>query len=295
MDLLDRMNSAMDYIETHLTENIDYQKIAKIATCSVFHFQRMFPFITGISLFEYIRRRKLTMAAFELQTSDIKVIDVALKYGYESPEAFSRAFKALHGIMPTSARNKGITLKAYPKMSFLISIKGDIEMNYRIEEKESFTIFGISTDIDANNPFVEIPTFWDKCISNGTIDRIRKVVGLEENLQLHAGLYNWRPGVFSYMIGYYLPENGLPDGYEKLEVKKYTWAVFSTGLYRDGEGGSILHDIWKRIFPEWFPTSGYEHDDGPEFEMTYDRGNNMYEMEIWIPVVKKQNKDSVKK
>ncbi len=287
MDWLDKMNRAMDYIEMHLTDDIDYQNIAKSAACSAFHFQRMFPFITGVSLFEYIRRRRLTMAAFELQTSDIRVIDVAIKYGYESPEAFSRAFKAMHGIMPMAARNKGITLKAFPKMSFFISIKGDIEMNYRIEEKEGFTMFGISTDIDANNPFVEIPAFWDKCIPDGTVDRIRTSAGLSENTQLHGALYNWRPGVFSYMIGYYLPESGLHDGYEVLDIGAYTWVIFSTGLYPNGEGTSLVHDIWKRIFPEWFPTSGYEHDDGPELEMIYDRGNNMHEMEVWIPVKKR--------
>lgn len=123
MDWLSKMNSAMEYIETHLSENISYDEIAKIACCSTYHFQRMFSFITDVALSEYIRRRRLTLAAFELQTSDIKVIDVALKYGYESPEAFSRAFKTLHGVMPSSARSEGMALKAYPRMSFLISIK----------------------------------------------------------------------------------------------------------------------------------------------------------------------------
>lgn len=122
MDCLNRMNSAMDYIESNLADEISYDKAAQIACCSTYHFQRMFSFITEVPLSEYIRRRRLTLAAFELQTSDIKVVDVALKYGYESPEAFSRAFKSLHGIVPVSARDSGVVLKAFPKMSLSISI-----------------------------------------------------------------------------------------------------------------------------------------------------------------------------
>lgn len=126
MDWLDRMNNAMEYVETHLSDTIDYDIVARIACCSTYHFQRMFPFITNVSLSEYIRRRRLTLAAFELQQSGTKVIDIALKYGYESPEAFSRAFKKMHGVMPMSARDKGVTLKAYPRLSFHISIRGDV-------------------------------------------------------------------------------------------------------------------------------------------------------------------------
>ncbi|SFS35615.1 AraC-type DNA-binding protein [Paenibacillus sp. 453mf] len=146
MDWLQLMNNAMEYIESHLTEEIDLNQAARVACCSTYHFQRMFSFITGVPLSEYIRRRRLTLAAFDLQQSHAKVIDTALKHGYESPEAFSRAFKKMHGVMPTSAREKGIALKAYPRLSFHISIRGDVEMNYRIEEKPAFEMFGV-TDV----------------------------------------------------------------------------------------------------------------------------------------------------
>ncbi|PUA38049.1 AraC family transcriptional regulator [Paenibacillus elgii] len=287
MDWLDRMNSAMEYIERHLSETIDYDQVARIACCSTYHFQRMFSFITDVPLSEYIRRRRLTLAAFELQNRDVKVIDIALKYGYESPEAFSRAFKKMHGVMPMSARDKGMSLKAYPRMSFHISIKGDVGMNYKIEEKQAFDMFGVSTEINADgeNPFIEIPAFWSQCISEGTVDRIRTAAGLGENGQLHAVLYNRRGNVFSYMIGYYLPQSGLPEGFEKLLIPPQTYAIFSTGLYPDGHSG--IHALWKRIWGEWFPTCNYESANGPEFEMTYDRGNNLYEMEVWMPVVTK--------
>lgn len=129
MDWLDRMNSAMDYIEGHLDREVDSAEAAKRACCSVTHFQRMFSSVTGIHLSEYIRRKRLTLAAFELQEGCAKVIDVAMKYGYDSPDAFSRAFKLLHGIMPSAARSKGTGLKAFPRLSFHISIRGDVENN----------------------------------------------------------------------------------------------------------------------------------------------------------------------
>ncbi|MFE4714354.1 effector binding domain-containing protein [Paenibacillus sp. NPDC056722] len=287
MDWMDRMNSAMDYIETHLSEEIDYDQLAKIACCSTYHFQRMFPFITNVTLSEYIRRRRLTLAAFELQQSATKVIDVALKYGYESPEAFSRAFKKMHSVMPVSARDKCVSLKAFPRLSFHISIRGDVEMNYKIEDKQAFEMFGVSTLINADgeNPYIEIPAFWTKCISDGSVDRIRAAAGLGEDGQIHGILYNKQGDDFSYMIGYFSPQSDLPEGFEKLQIPTQTYAIFSTGVYPDGQ--SNIHDLWKRIFSEWFPNSNYENANTPEFEMTYDRGNNMYEMEIWIPIVKK--------
>lgn len=130
------MKSANDNIETNLANNISYDEIAQIACCSTYHFQRMFPFITGITLSKYIRRRRLTFTAFELQTTDARVIDVAMKYGYQSPEAFARAFKNLLGTMPISARDKGVSLKAYPRMSYHISIRGAFEM-FRVLSCES--------------------------------------------------------------------------------------------------------------------------------------------------------------
>lgn len=285
MDWLARMNNAMEYVETKLSEAIDYDQVARIGCCSTYHFQRMFSFITNVTLAEYIRRRRLTLAAFELQNTGVKVIDIALKYGYESPEAFSRAFKKMHGVAPMLARYKGVSLKAYPRLSFHISIRGDVEMNYKIEEKQGFVMFGVSTlvNADGENPFIEIPEYWKDCKSNGTVDRIRVAAGLGEHGQIHAVLYNNQGERFSYMIGYFLPQNGLPGGFEQLQIPAQTYAIFSTGINPKND----IHGLWKRIWGEWFPCSTYEFANGPEFEMAYDRGNGLYEMEVWIPVVKK--------
>lgn len=146
MDLLKSMNRALKYIEENLTNDIDFQEAAKLAFCSEYHFKRMFSFLAGISLSEYIRRRRLTLAAFELKDSNVKVIDIAIKYGYNSPDSFARAFQNLHGINPSKARLNGHSLKAYPRMTFQLTIKGGNEMNYRIEEKEAFRIVGIKKE-----------------------------------------------------------------------------------------------------------------------------------------------------
>lgn len=138
MDWLERMNRAMDYIESNLAGEIELSEIARRACCSSHQFQRMFSFITNVTLAEYIRRRKLTLAALELQNSAARVIDIAMKYGYESPISLARAFQSLHGVTPAIARQDGIALKAYPCLSFLITIKGVEAMNYRMETKESF-------------------------------------------------------------------------------------------------------------------------------------------------------------
>ena len=141
MGLMTRMSLTLAYVEENLTGEIDPEKLAQIAGCSAYNYYRMFSFITDMSLTEYIRRRKMTLAAIDLLNSDIKVIDLALKYGYDSPVSFSRAFQALHKVTPTEARADGVTLKACPRISFQISVKGEKEMEYRIEKKESFQVF----------------------------------------------------------------------------------------------------------------------------------------------------------
>ena len=143
MDLLKNMNRALHYIEENLTNDINFREVVKLALCSEYHFKRMFSFLAGITLSEYIRRRRLTLAAFELKDKNVKVIDIAIKYRYNSPDSFARAFQNLHGISPSEAKKVGRSLKAYPPMTFQLSIKGGDEMNSRIEEKDAFRKVGI--------------------------------------------------------------------------------------------------------------------------------------------------------
>jgi len=284
MEWLEHMNNAIVYIEENLTGKTDYEQIAKTACCSPYHFQRTFTFMTNTTLSEYIRRRKMTKAAFELKNDNIKVIDLAFKYGYDSPEAFSRAFKLMHGVSPTEARKPETNIKSYPPISFHLTIKGDVEMNYRIESKDEFEVFGISTIINANGetPYIEIPKYWAKCVSDGSIAKLRQDAKIDQHTQVHSALYNRAGEQFSYMICYFLTGE-VPSYYDKLSVGAHTWVIFTTGVYQDGQGD--IQSIWRRL-GEWFSNSDYEVAEGPEFEMTYHRGGDLYEQEVWIPIKK---------
>lgn len=169
MSWLENFSKAIEYIETHLDKEISYEDMAKITGCSTFYFQRIFSYIVGISLSEYIRRRRMTQAGFDLQRTDMRVLDVAFKYGYSSPTSFNRAFQAVHGITPICAKEMGSTLNTYPAIKFSINVVGGNAMSYRIEKKKAFRIVGVRTslseDIEKNQK--NVPLFWDtvsKCL-----------------------------------------------------------------------------------------------------------------------------------
>ncbi|WP_438445852.1 AraC family transcriptional regulator [Gorillibacterium sp. sgz5001074] len=297
MDWLNRMNGAIAYIEENLEGEIDYRTAAGIACCSVYHFQRMFSYMTDVPLSEYIRRRRLTLAAFELQQSGIKVIDVALKYGYESPEAFARAFQKLHGVAPTLSRSMGVNLKSYPRLSFHITIRGADEMNYRMVEKEAFAVFGVEeifTTVDGEN-LKGIPQMWQRLMQDGTVDRLGMASGMD-----------WKPGTpgicpvnavmcyrdtggasFPYMICAFDSEKARTEGYVRVEIPALTWAVFTTEEYSVEQTTAQVQSLWKRIYTEWFPMSGYEPETGPEFELYGTAESGLEYCEVWIPVKKK--------
>lgn len=296
MDLLKKMNDALSYIENNLLSDIDYSKASKLACCSVYNFQRMFSFITDVPLSEYIRRRRLTLAAFELQNSNIKVIDLALKYCYESPEAFTRAFQSIHGVTPTSARNMGVELKAYPRLSFHISIKGDVEMSYRIEKKEAFTIFGLEGifTTEGGKNLKQIPEFWSEAMENGTINKITDATG--ENWNNQHGLcpvnavcdYREIGGSeFPYMLCALKTPKSMTEGFTEVQVPAATWAIFTSRDYNIEETATATQELIKRVYTEWLPTAGYEKIDGYEFEMYYSKENGKNYTETWIRVAKK--------
>jgi len=292
MEWLERMNDAIEYIENNLCNTINYDNAARIACCSTYHFQRMFSYITNVTLAEYIRRRRLTLAAFDLQNSDDKVIDVAQKYSYDSPEAFARAFGRLHGFPPTQARQKGIQLKAYPKISFQISIKGEAEMNYKIEEKSGFEVIGLSITITKDeSPYEVIPKFGDKIWHNGEHAEINKLVGNLEGTLLDGIAFDFKDdGSRRYMFGFTKPEHltDIPEKLTTLTVPSKTWVVF------EGKGDNtnplVIQQIWKRVYSEWFPTSSYEQAKGPciEKHKWADGDNGEYTCEVWVPVLKKK-------
>lgn len=174
MEWIERLNDAIAYIEEHLTEEIDYEQLGQIACCSSYHFQRMFSYMAGVPLSEYIRRRKMSLAAADLQGKNMKVIDVAGKYGYHSPTAFNRAFQSVHGIAPSAVKNEGVPIKSFPPILFKITVKGVEEMNYRIETKEAFRIVGVSVPLhkEIEQNFSAIPLKWQEASMNGTLQRL---------------------------------------------------------------------------------------------------------------------------
>jgi len=284
MDWIKNLNASIDYIEANLANEISYDYAAKIACCSTYHFQRMFSYISEVPLSEYIRRRRLTLAAFELQSGDHKIIDVALKYGYGSAEAFSRAFKKLHGVIPISARDIGITLKAYPKMTFSITVKGENDMKYRIIKRESFRVFGVYTKVSTNREtaFEQVPQFFRKCDEELVPEKINGLLGRFNDNHTISALYDHTESTFKYMLCQFLPKGlNVPDEFTVIEVPSSTWAVFDVP-------DCNIQSMWKRIWAEWFIDSGYESVEGVQFEMYYGLANheNVFG-EIWIPVKKK--------
>ena len=174
MEWMERLNETICYIEEHLTKEIDYERLGQIACCSSYHFQRMFTYMAGIPLSEYIRRRKMSLAAVDLQGKSMKIIDVAGKYGYNSPTAFNRAFQSVHGIAPSAVKNEGVSVKSFPPILFNITVKGVEEMNYRIETKDAFRIVGVSVPLekDIEKNFAVIPRKWQETAVNGTLQKL---------------------------------------------------------------------------------------------------------------------------
>lgn len=296
MDWLTRMNRALDYIETNLSGEINLTKIASQACCSSYQFQRMFSFITDVTLAEYIRRRRLTLAAIDLLNSDTKVIDIAIKYGYDSPVSFARAFQSMHGVNPTTARQEGVALKAYPRLSFLISIRGVEAMNYRIETKESFQVFGIErvfqTSGDGDGPTTP-GGLWQQSHANGEVERLTSNAGelpvyLSKDLYKVHAVCSYRKtenDTFPYMLCSFKSDSSKTDGYLEITIPSHTWAIFPSALFTWDQFNDSIESLYHRFYSEWLPTAGYEQVDGMEFEV-YGGRNGLNYVELWFAVRK---------
>lgn len=294
MDFLERMNAVINYIEAHLTDDFDLNAVAKLVDCNTHQFGRIFSYVVGISLAEYIRNRRLSLAAQELQSGKVKVIDTALRYGYSSPEAFARAFREMHGISPREARTDGIKFHMYPRITFHISIKGDAEMEYRIIEKGVIRGVGVVKNFgkwtinkEAEHWQAKMGArwaFWNEYL-NGGMDAKVASYGLYRAPFYQMGVvHTLENGDIVEAIG---AEDGGGD-YADLthfDVPASTWAVFTVQGTLSNEAHP-LEALTTKIFTEWLPSSIYKKSMEIEIQV-YGPGNtqtNDYTTELWIPV-----------
>lgn len=288
MDWVKQLNEVMSYIEENLVGEISHKEISRIARCSIYNFQRMFSYIADKSLSEYIRSRRLTLAAFDILNSSERIIDIALKYGYESQEAFSRAFRAFHGILPSMVRNDTVQLKSCPKLSFQITIKGENHMNYQIEQWPAFKVMGISNKIKTSKAFEIVSQIWESAWKDGTMKRFiehfpdYRPAGF---LGIAAGGQWGNSEDMDYIIAVTnfvdVPECQHITALEGMVENSYpaaTWAIFEA----NGELPEAIQKVYKQFYTEWLPNSGYVLTDLPVIEC-YMQENHQ---EIWIAVHK---------
>lgn len=281
MEWLKDFNKAIEYIEEHILEDIDFDKVSHIAKCPTYQFLRMFSYMTNISIHEYIRRRRMSLAAVELQDKHKKIIDIALKYGYDSPTAFNRAFQNIHGFPPSHIKNRNVLIKSYPPIQFHLSIKGQQKLEYRIEQKESFKILGknypLSKQLEDN--FKNIPNCWDQALNNGTLDQLVTLKDHNSKGLLGVSIHhdeNWR-----YMIA--VKSKYQSKQFDEYIIPESTWAIFS------GQGTNIsLQNLEKQIILEWLPTSGYEYANIPDIEVYIQADPQDMIYEYWLPIIKKE-------
>lgn len=282
MNWLEGFNQVIDYIENHLEDEIDYEEIANIFGYSVYHVQRLFAMVAGIPFSEYIRNRKLSMAAMELQTGEYKVIDIALKYGYSSPNSFNRAFKVFHGVAPSDVKKEGIMIKAYPPLCFELTVKGAQVMEYRLVRENEFRIVGVKqhTTLENGECYRNTPLLWRNLIQTGGQNNILALMNQEPYGLL--GVSNYSPDFSSGEFDYFIAcstDKPVPEGMVEFIVPESTWAIFTS----DAKEADAIQKLEQRIVMEWLPTSGYEFAKAPDIEAYDEEGR----ADIWIPVIKK--------
>ena len=272
------MNQSIEYIEEHITEELDYEKIAEVAGCPSYYFQQMFLYMTNMTLREYIRRRRLSLAAVELQKDSGRVIDIAVKYLYESPTAFTRAFKGFHGIVPSALKTENSHIQAFPPIQFHVSMDGGQPLKFRVEEKAAFRVVGISCLLnkELTKNFEVIPTVWDMALADGTLTKLTSLQ--ESRPQGLLGISVHHTADWKYLIA--VRSDKKDDAFEEYRIPACKWAIF------EGKGTNrSLQELERRVITEWLPTSGYTYANSPDIEVYIkaDPQNAVYE--YWIPIL----------
>jgi len=286
MEWLKQLSRAIDYIEDNLEGDISYDEAAKIACCSTYYFQRMFSYVTGIPLSDYIRRRRMTKAAFELQVSDAKVMDIGSKYGYVSPTSFNRAFQSVHGVAPTAARMEGTILNTYLPISFSINVTGGEGMRYRIETKDPIRIVGVRTALKESQEqnFQIVPKFWNETLKSNLVSEICKLTNQNPHGILGVTVYQNPEEIYYYIAA--STDKAAYDNLVEYKIPAATWVIFEG----DGRFQDSIQTIFRRFLTEWLPFSGYEYAHLPDIEVypISDQKLKRGHSEVWI-AVKKSN------
>lgn len=284
MDWNTVLQNIIDYIENHLQrdeEPIDNDEIARIAGCSFNFFQKVFSYLNKISLAEYIRYRKLTLAGYDIKSTDLKVVDISYKYGYDSPTSFTKAFQQFHGVSPREARNRETELNVYPKMQ----LHSKQQYAWRLEQKKGFRLIGKKIKVSRKNNahYSKVPEFWNACQRNGIFS---KLISLDTaKAQGIFGLFSTVDPLsdeieYAIMV---ISDQELPDGFEEMIIPKVTWAIFDCL----GPAPQAIQNGWRYLLEEWVIKYPFHHADCPELEW-YSNGNSydeQYLSQIWIPII----------
>ena len=271
---IEGFQESIDFIEQNLTEELDIEAIAGKAVLSPFYYQRIFGALCGMTVGEYIRARRMTLAAQELNGKDVKVIDIAVKYGYDSPDSFAKAFQKFHGITPSQAKEPGAPLRSFAPLHIKITMEGGTMMDYRIVEKAPFTIVGVKRPFNSDTSYQEIPKFWDEWLAQGEKRPIMGTFGV---------CLDMKGKDFDYWIAdLYFPWEDIPEGCETRVIPGSAWAQFPCTI-------KTLQDTNTKIWSEWLPAlQGYslagEYD--IEVYLPPEEGSDEMKVYIWVPLKK---------
>ena len=284
MEWIESIRKAICYIEENITEDLSIEEIADRVNISPFYFQKGFGMLCGYSLSEYIKNRKLALAGSEVLSTDEKIIDIAIKYGYDSPDSFTKAFTRFHGVTPSAVRKKGAMVKSFVALRIKFSLEGGYIMDYKIVEKDEFKVIGVSKKFKYDSAFMEVPSFWNEHISQGRLKDICGTYGINIDEEMGGN-------EFEYLIAEdYSKEKEGMEGYVVKTIPKFTWAIFP--CY--GPSPTSIQEVNKKIFSEWLPNEReYSIAAGYNIEMytdpsQYEKGilDENYYSEVWIPVKK---------
>lgn len=279
MYFIKAFNETMDYIDASLEEKMDGSVIYQISGYSYAMFSRLFSVLTETSLSEYIRLRKLSEAAIKLRETEDRIIDIALAYGYESPDSFTAAFKAFHQCTPTDVR-KGRDFKVFPKMKLFLNVQGGRSMEIKIQTKPKFKVAGVSMSaIDSSKCHLA----WEQLFQKASVSDLEKM-GNGKSFGMCFDVADKHS--FNYMACYDIEDEGIAKelGLELKEVESAEYAVVKL----KGAIPDCIHQGWKYLMQSFFPEEGYIHSGKPDFEV-YTEGDMYhedYEMELWVPVIK---------